>query len=68
MSERITYQETYRKGAARISTNLLPERLPYFVQGTTLVSMEIRKSGRVEIDGEELEFQDIHVIVRPPKS
>lgn len=65
--ERVTYEETYRKGQAKISTDLLPERLPYFTEGTTMVSMELRKTGRVEIDGEEFEFQDIHVVVRPPK-
>jgi hypothetical protein len=67
MSERVLYEETYRKGTAKIRTDLLPERLPYFAEGSTMVSMEMRKAGCVEIDGEEFEFQDIHVIVRPPK-
>ncbi len=67
MKERVLYEETYRKGAAKIRTDLLPKRLPYFAEGSTMVSMELRKTGRVEIDGEEFEFQDIHVIVRPPR-
>jgi hypothetical protein len=65
--ERVTYEETFRKGAAKIRTDLLPERLPYFAEGSTMVSMEMRKAGRIEIDGEEFEFQDIHVVVRPPQ-
>ena len=65
--ERVLYEETYKKGAAKVRTDLLPATLPYLSAGTTLVSIDIRKAGRVEIDGEELEFQDLHILVRPPK-
>lgn len=62
---RVLYEETYRRGQANIRKDLLPERLPYFAKGTTLISMELRKAGRVEIDGEELEFQLIYVLCKP---
>lgn len=65
MKSRVLYEETYRKGRANIRKDLLPERLPYFAKGTTLVSMELRKAGWVEIDGEELEFQELYVLVKP---
>jgi hypothetical protein len=65
--ERILYAETYRKGEANIRKDLLPDRLSYFAEGSKLVSMEIRKAGRIEIDGAELEFQDIRVICTPPE-
>lgn len=61
---RVLYEETYRKGEANIRKDLLPNRLPYFAVGVTLVSMELRKAGKVEIDGEVFEFQDIHVLTR----
>lgn len=62
---RVLYEETYRKGQASIRKDLLPERLPHFAAGTKLVSMELRKAGLVEIDGEELEFQELYVLVKP---
>jgi hypothetical protein len=65
--ERVTYTETYRKGEAKIRASLLPDTLPHFTPGTTLVGMELRKAGTVEIDGETFEFQDLHILVRPPK-
>lgn len=63
--ERVTFEMTYKKGQANIRKELLPERLPYFSPGATLVSMEIRRAGTIEIDGEELEFQYIRVLCRP---
>lgn len=65
---RVLYEETYRKGKASIRKDLLPGRLPYFAAGTTLVSMELRKAGRVEIDGEEFEFQLIYVLTKAKES
>jgi hypothetical protein len=62
--ERVLYEEYYKKGAVRIQKDLLPERLPYMPEGAQIVSMEIRKAGTIEADGERLEFQDIHVRVR----
>lgn len=64
--ERVTYQETYRKGEANIRKELLPERLPYMPPGVTIVRMELRKAGSVEIDGETFEFQELYVLVKPP--
>lgn len=63
---RVLYEQTYRKGDAVIRKELLPEKLPYFTAGTKIVSMEVRKAGRVEIDGEEFEFQEIYVLCTPP--
>lgn len=65
--ERVTYEETYRKGAANIRKELLPESLPYMRPGTKVVSMGLERAGVVEIDGEELEFQVVRVISRPPE-
>lgn len=63
---RVLYEETYRKGEANIRKDLLPDRLPHFTAGTKLVSMELRKAGRVEIDGEVFEFQEIYGLCTPP--
>lgn len=62
---RVLYEETYRKGRASIRKDLLPERLPYFAEGTKLVSMELRKAGWVEIDGEKFEFELVYILIKP---
>lgn len=61
---RVLYEETYKKGQAKIRKDLLPDRLPYFAAGVTLVSMELRRAGRVEIDGEKYEFQYLYVMTK----
>lgn len=64
--EKITYRQTYKSGAMKVSEHLLPERLPYFAVNAKLVGMEVRAAGHVEVDGEKLEFQDVRVYVRMP--
>jgi len=66
MSEKIVFQARYKKGACMVRKDRLPDRLPYFAAGAVLHSMEVRSVGRLILDGEELEFQDIRVLVKPP--
>ena len=68
VKERVLYEETFKKGQAKIRKDLLPANLPYFTPGTILVSMELRRAGRVEIDGEVYEFQDVHVVTKTEES
>lgn len=56
-----TYRETYKRGAAMIRADLLPERFPFTAKGWTVESIEMIAAGTLE-DGRE--FQEIRVITR----
>lgn len=61
--EVVLYEETYKKGACRVRKELLPDRFPYMNQEARITAIEVRKAGRVTVDGRELEFQDVRVYV-----
>lgn len=62
--EQITYKQTYKPGTMVVSRDLLPERLPYMASNAKLVDLEVKAAGKIMIDGENLEFQDVRVYVR----
>ncbi len=61
--ERQTYIEHYKPHALVFPPSKVPE-FRHLVAGFVPESMELRAAGRVERDGEELEFQDIRLYVR----
>lgn len=61
-SEKITYKETY-KGVC-VKEHLLPTTLPHLAEGTEIKRIDVKAAGKIVIDGDEFEFQDIRVICR----
>lgn len=56
-----TYRETYKRGAAVVRADLLPERFPFTTAGWTVESIEMTAAGRLE-DGRE--FQELRIVTR----
>lgn len=57
------YAETYKLHAAKIKATLLP-LLAHVPPAFGVHSAYLMKAGKVELDGEPLEFQDIRVYLK----
>lgn len=55
------YKQTYRPLVAWIRKDLLPPTLPHLLTGFKIEAIELRAAGRCQLDGKELEFQDLRV-------
>lgn len=62
MKEKITYQEKYKLHKMLISQDRLPV-LNHLNDDFVVVHAELRSAGICELDGKELEFNDIRVYV-----
>jgi hypothetical protein len=56
------YEETYKRHDLSVKAHLLPT-FPH-VQGFTVDRCFIIKAGRADVDGEELEYQELRVYFR----
>ncbi len=61
------YAETYHSHTLKIRQECLPS-VPSAAPGFTVHSAYIQKAGRVLIEGETLEFQDLRVYFNEPKT
>ncbi len=62
MKVKILYEETYKRHDLCVKAHLLPT-FPH-VEGFTVDSVYIQKAGRADVDGQELEYQDLRVYFR----
>lgn len=58
--ERITYKETYRKGALKVEPDAMP-KFKHIAPGCKAIEMYLTAAGTVTRGEEQLEFQDIRV-------
>lgn len=64
MKEKQIYVEGYKKGAAQLRDDALPI-FPAFKGVCEVVEAHLMKCGKVQRDGEELEFQEVRIYVKP---
>ena len=63
MRVKVLYEETYKKHELWTKKELLPI-LPHVPAQFVVQSCNVRKAGRAEVDGEELEYQELRVYFR----
>lgn len=66
MKEKQIYVEAYLEGDMKLRDDALPI-FPAFEGLCTVTEAYLMKCGKVERDGEELEFQEVRIYVKPVK-
>lgn len=58
---RLAYKQEYRPLTSWIRKDLLPLTLPHLKIGSKIEAIELRAAGHCQLDGVEMEFQDLRV-------
>lgn len=63
--EKLDYKETYVKPGRKVYPDAHPT-CPWMPEGTEILEVYIREAARVIRGGDEIEYQDVRIYIKPP--